>query len=353
VRRSPALVLAALLLPAGLVACSDDGGGDRVAAGDGFSVEGGLAELAAPPDADEGQMITLTVVDLDAAAAANGGAAPDDEEALVFVPPIEALGGSRGARADEVEAELGWSLDDVDALAEVVAPPFRFAVVTGDVDEDALARADLAQDGEIYSAGDGEDLEQDPDDVTAARPIGAPLRMAVDDGRLAASSSTAAVEGWLEGDGDTLAADDDLAAVAAALDEADAVSAFLARGDLTSRAAAIPDEEVAERLADELPIAEPFSAVGVGWGAEDGEAVMTVAYAFGDEDTATAAVTQVEAAFTGASLQTRRPLTDLVTVEEVEADGSVVVAHLTLGEDGRARVLADMLISRDLPFVHV
>ncbi len=351
-RRSPALVIAALLLPAGLVACSDDGGGDRLASGDGFSVEGGLAELAAPRDIDEGQLVTLTVVDLEAAAAANGDAAPEDEEALVFVPPIEVLGGSRGARAEEVEDELGWSLDDVDALAEVVAPPFRFAVVTGDVDEDTLADADLAHDGDVYSAGEGEDLEANPDDVTAARPIGTPLRMVVDDGRLAASSSTAAVEGWLGDDAGTLADDEDLAGVAAALDEAGVASAFLARGDLTSRAAAVPDEELAERLADELPIAEPFSAVGIGWAAEDGEAVMTVAYAFADEDTATAAVTQVEAAFTGDSLQTRRPLTDLVTVEEVESDGAVVVAHLTLGEDGRPQVLADMLINRDLPFVH-
>ena len=78
-RRSPALALAALLLPAGLVACGGDGGGG-IASGDGFSVEAALAELPVPPGDDPGGW-TVVAFDLAGAAEANGaGEAPDDSE---------------------------------------------------------------------------------------------------------------------------------------------------------------------------------------------------------------------------------------------------------------------------------
>lgn len=369
--RSTAAVVSALVLATGLAGCGGDDDGGDLAAGDGFSVEAALAELAVP-DGQDDQLVMVSVADLDAAAAANDAGprpdAPDDEAAewlrtvagssggettpIVMVPPVDVVGGSRATPAD-AEDELGWSLLDVEAVAEVVAPPFRFAVVAGDLDEDTLADADLARDGDVFSVGVGEDGDIDPDATTAVRPIGAPLRMAAADGRLAVSTSTGAVEDWVGGEAETLADDDDLAAVAAALDDGDVVSAYLARGDFTSTAVALGNPEAAAQAADSLAISEPFAAVGIGWASDDGRPVFTVAYAFADEGAAADGSEQVEAAYAeGASLQTRQPLADLVELEEVTTDGAVVVARLTPVEEGRPQVLADMLLSRDLPFAH-
>lgn len=351
-RRTPALVLAALLLPAGLAACSDDDPSE-IATGDGFSVEAALAEL---PDPDEDDLrLTVVVADMAEAAEANeagerptsgddedlgrwfltatGSGAPEDGEVLppVFVPSAEVLGTQRLLSAGEIEEELGWSVLDVDAVAEVLAPPFRFAVVTGDVGEDTLTDAGLEPDEDgVVSVGNGEDGETDPDAASAARPIGAPVRMAADGDRLAASSSTDAVADWVDGDPETLADRDDLRAVAAALDDADALSAYITT--------ALDDEG-------------GHTAVGIGWSVEDGESRITIAYAYGSEADAEDGADAVEAAFAGASQQTGRPLADLLALDEVEVDGDVVVAHTRPGPEGRPQVAMALLQQGSAPFV--
>jgi hypothetical protein len=367
-RRRAAIVVSALALATVTSGCGGDDP-DHLAAGDDFSVEAALAELPVP-DVDEDQLYTVTIADLDAATEINGAERPDDTDqqavaqwllpaqgtvapegedfAPIFVPPIETAGGSRAVQAAEFEDELGWSVVDVAAAAEVVVPPFRFGVVAGELDEATLEDADLEalEDG-VFSAGEGEDGETHPDATTVARPIGAPLRLAADDGRLATSSSTEAVQDWASGEAATLAEDDALRAIAAALDDADAVSALLAVGIQGPEGNRPPGR-------DQPPlIGEDFTAVGIGWGVEDGAPAITVAYAFADEATAEDAVDQVEAVYAeGVSLQTAEPISEKVTVGDVEADGSVVVAHLTLPEGNRPQVLADMLIIGDAPFTH-
>jgi hypothetical protein len=375
VRRSPALVMAIAAglagCSAGLVGCSDDGGGDRLASGDDFSVEAALAELPVPPDTDD-QPIAATVLDLDAASDAAGlerPAAGTDGDALqewyaalsfpgddedippIPVPPFDAFGLGR-APADTVADEIGLDLGAVDALAQVAAPPFVFGVAQGAVAADDLAGADLAERDGVFSLGSGEDLEPSPDDASAARPTGAPLRLAVEDDRLASSATTDALEGWRDGEGDRLGDDDAWSEVAAALDGDDAVGAVLMEASYDRPAGARETAEQVEATEELVPIGEPFTVVGLGFAVEDGEPAVTVAYAFADDDAAETAVDQVERAFAeSVSLIDRAPISDRVDVREVEADGRVVIARLRLVDTQPTRLIT-MLNTRDTPFFH-
>lgn len=354
-RRSPALVLAALLLVPGLAGCGGDDP-DRLAAGDGFSVEAALAELPVPPDLDEDDArgLTVVVVDLEAAAGANDAGdrpEPGDEDLgdwlltatgttvdageggfpPVFVPPVEVLGAERLASVEELEDELGWSVLDVDAVAEVVAPPFRFGVVTGAVGEDTFAAAGREPDEDgVVTVGEGEDLETDPAGATSARPLGSPLRMAAEGDRLVASSSTDAVADWRGGEPATLAEEDDLRATAAALDEAEVVSAYLTT--------AIPREGA-------------FTALGIGWAGEEGGSRIVLAYAFADEEAAERGAEEVEAVFAADTAVGGSALADLLELDEVVLDGTVVVAHVQPGPEGRPQIPLSLLQQADVPFV--
>ncbi len=342
--RRTAVVVSALALATGTTAgCSDDGP-DRLAAGDGFSVEAALAELPVPTE--DGDGLTVVAFDLEAAAEANGAgerptaggeelgrwlltttgtATPEGEDGFppVFLPPVEVLGSQSIAQVEEIEDEVGWSVLDVDAVAEATLPPQRFGVVTGAVGEDTFADAGLEPDEDgVVSVGEGEDGETDPDDTSAARPLGTALRMAADGDRLAVSSSTEAAAEWRNGEAETLAEDDDLRAIAAVLDDADALSAYLT--------------VVGDGLG--------FTAVGFGWSVEDGEPRMTLAFAYDDEGAAEDGAGGIETALTGDRIA------DQVALDEVEADGRVVVAHVRPGPEGRPQSTLDMLVQRDGPF---
>lgn len=342
--RRTAIVVSTLALAAGTTAGCGDDGPDHLTAGDGFSVEAALAELPVPTE--DGDGLTVVIFDLTAAAEANGAgerptsegedlgrwlltatgtATPEGEDGFppVFLPPVDVLGSQGIAQVEEIEDEVGWSVLDVDAVAEATLPPQRFGVVTGDVGEDTFADAGLEPDEDgVVSVGEGEDGEVDPDHTSPARPLGAALRMAADGDRLAVSSSTEAAAEWLDGEAETLAEDDDLRSIAAALDDADALCAYLTV------------------VADGLD----FTAVGFGWSVEDGEPRMTLAFAYDDEGAAEGDAGEIEAALTGDDVA------DQVALDEVEVDEGVVVAHVRPGPEGRPQSALDMLIQRDGPF---
>ncbi|HEX7134503.1 MAG TPA: hypothetical protein VF228_18155 [Iamia sp.] len=341
-----AVVVSALALAAAVGCGGDDP--DHLAAGDDFSVEAALADLPVP-DGDEG--LTVTVFDLEAAGEANDagerpgsddddvggwfltatGTATEEGEDFppVFVPPAEVLGTERIASIEEIESELGWSALDVDAVAEVLLPPFRFGVVAGDVGDDTFADAGLEADDGVVRIGEGEDGETDPAGATAARPLGTPLSMAAEDGRLAVGSSGDDVAAWLDGEPATLAEEDDLRGVAAVLDEAGAVAAYLTTA---------------------TPSSGSYTAVGIGWAVEDGEPRITIAYAYEDEEAAEGAVDEVEAAYDATSAITAAPIADQLALDDVEVDGAVVVAHVRPGPEGRPQTPFAMLQQRDVPF---
>lgn len=353
-------------------ACGGDGGGG-LASGEDYSVLGALGELPASM-ADDGE-VRIYTADLTAATEAAELERPTSVEGdalvdwigtlegfgvepgggQVFVPMAPVFNVNHLRRHEGFAEELGWSLLDVDSVVEVRSGPGSFAVVAGDFADSAPA-GDERTEG-VRSVGSGEDLQVNVDDTSDARPSGVPLHQAREEGRIAVTTTPAAAQDWLAGQEETLADDEPLAAAARALDDADVLSAMLFTGtflDLeTAVAGSVVVDADVEGLVDLVP-ADPFSAVGVGWGLDDaGTAEITLAYVFDDDAAAEAAVAPLERQFAEArTLFMGQSLEDLLTPTEVVADGPVTVVTASIPRGSSPRVVQSLLEIPDLPFVH-
>ena len=347
----------------------------RVGAGQGdgadFSIADALAEF---PVADaERDWFQVSAADLDAASEAAGLArpqltsTPDDiagwagpltglslggnPVAPVFVPFAETFNPAELQNIDEFASELGWSLFDVGQFVELSAPPSHFMVVTGDFDETTLSPRLVETEPGIFTAGKGEDFSIHPAGRTPARPLGRPLHMSISGDRMAVSSSTPMTQAWISGTGPTLADDESLAIVAAALDDADVVSAFLVRAPFELDDMHLPPEAV-EQIAESVVLA-PFNTVGIGWAAEDGQPVVTIAYAFQTDEAAAAMVDPLTSLYAeGTSLVTSTPFSDRWSLDGVIANVRVVSVRLLPVDNASASLPFKLLYQRDLPFVH-
>lgn len=330
----PVGLVLALTLTAAIGGCGRaDDQPDASPSGPEFSVERALADL---PVLDGTGPVTLTLADVEAATRVNGLERPDGIEDLdatrewvgglvgidaddpppVFVP-LPHLFELRSLAGAEQVAELGWSLLDVQAFAEVRSPPHTFTTITGDVGLETLQDADLADLGDdVFRTGSD---DRDDDARTSA-----PLHMTVLDELLVVSSSTDAIERWSEDGSGRLSDDDGLRRVAIALDRGQAIAATIA---------SFPD--VGERERDDTP--RP-SAIGVGWGVEDGDARMTMACAYRSDDDAEEV----------ASGDLGIPDDDRLVVDDVATDGPVVAVTLRLGPEGRPRHLQEGLFQFSL-----
>lgn len=254
----------------------------------------------------------------------------------------------------EIADEFGWSIVDVHSFLELQNPPETFTVLAADVTAKDLTDAIGDADHDIWRLG-GDDFQTNLDQISAARPIGESVRMALHHGLLGVSRSTPPVEDWLAGDGNTLADDRALAAVAKALDDAGVYSAMLVESDFStggSLGSVATSEQLAE-VSDGTDQIQPFDALGVGLGVDDaGNAVATFVYHHADADSAKANADIIENVFSnGVSLVTRRPLSELFAVQDVKVDGPVVVA--TIGfKDARPSVVWQMIQTRDAPTIH-
>ncbi|WP_235736543.1 hypothetical protein [Nocardioides alcanivorans] len=236
--------------------------------------------------------------------------------------------------------------------AEVAAPPYQFTFLHG-VPENALADSLIDSEDGIRSSGDGEDLQQDLANRTAVDKIGRSIRFAQRDDTIGFGTSTPMVKAWADG-AETLADNDALAALAKALDDEDVISAVLSQsvgggleGYVGSTLAPEALEQLEKSLEGMIPD-DPYDAVGIGWDA-DGD--VHVAYHFGDADAAEASVDVLEKVWSeGTSVRTMRPLSDLVTLDEVDAEGEVVVVGIR-PVDQRAGVPWQMLMQREVVFI--
>lgn len=323
--------------------------------GDDYSVAALLAEVPAAAGDDTLMVRTADLVaagelagverpdtlDADAVLAWLGplmGASVDDSPSptVVHVPLADTFRPNYLREVEEYDAELGWSVLDVDVFVEQAAAPNTFLMAAGDLDEESLADNLTEVGDDIVSAGDGEDMSTDLEGRTVARPLGQPLRMALEGDRLAASPHTPYIEDWLAGPEESLADDEGLLAVAEALDAVDVVSAVLTPGGSGGSG-----------------LSEPFDAVGIGWGVEDGAALVSVAYHFASEESAASAADELAELFAeGTSLSTGAPLSDLVTFQDAGVDGPVTTVSLTMAADTPPGVVEQMLHRRDAPFVH-
>lgn len=373
-RASLALLATCLLAPSAFVAgCSDDA--DPADSREHYSVLDAIGELPASIEGDAPLIFTgdltraseiaglnrPTDADSDEVNAwvADLTAAPDpDKTVRVFVPLPVALLPWESPPAD-MDAQVGWSVVDVESFVALTQPPEHFLVVSGDFDDDTLDE-DLSEvEGGVVTDVEGADLEQNLLEPTAFSRVGAPTRLAEDDGRIAASSTTDAVRDWLDGEV-SLADDEGYADVATALDEHEVYAAVLSAVQtgidpagliLGSQGSAEELQALREQLEDELPEAS-YDTVGIGWSADDQGPLVATAYHFASEDDAENSADALRELYeSGTSVESQRPYSDYLTVENVEVQGSVVVVTSQPAEDVAIDFAYQALLQRDLLFI--
>lgn len=335
------------------------GGGDEES-----TIRAGLAQLPQP----EGDEYTVRVVDLDAATEAAGlerpteldpeslaawvaplsGQPSDGSYAPVVAPMPELTNPTAGMKAQEFHDIAGWSTVDISSYAEVVDRPQSFASLTGNFDDSTLDHLPEVGDG-VRTVGEGEDGEGDLTGTTVVQPTGAPVRMAQRDGRLGGSSSTAAVEDWLDGPEVPLSDESTMSSLADALDEQGAVSAQFAVGGDFSAGTTLGTPRATARVG---PLPEhAFDAVAIGWLVPDGGPRLVVAYHFSDEGAAASSVDPITEVFASGRDMHGRALSEAFAVDEVTAKGEVVTAILE-PHDGAQAKIHSRLQTRDAPFLH-
>lgn len=257
------------------------------------------------------------------------------------------------------EQLVGWSLLDVDSLIDYRPPPAPYLVVSrGTFPRSALAGLDEVAPN-VFTVGDGVELAFDFDGAHPLDKFGRPVRLARDGDRIAVSLATGVVRQWLTGSGRRLADDDDLLAVATALDGADVVYAHLSRHDrnvdLASFGVDESEPDAYDEFIDLVVISEPFDTVGIGWSVtDDDEPRVVIVYAARSERAAADLADQVGQAYErGVSLVRREPIAELwgITDLRVTVDHEVVVvtyiphaAFWTAAWQGA--------VSGDTPFAH-
>ncbi|GAA5155685.1 hypothetical protein GCM10023340_41570 [Nocardioides marinquilinus] len=287
-RRTTRLGVAGVLtLGVALAGCSDggdggDGGGGGGGAGGDDGVSAALERLPAP--SGDGQVI-VRYTDLAAVREANGLDVPD-------VGDPEAVSAFVRATADLEDGAAAYALPT--ALDEVSPPDesvdrYGFSWVQADlvvgVQSGAPALASYAFADDVEAPDDL--VETGTDSVLGVSEEGPFL--AVDGSRAAVTVDEPLAQAWLDPDA-TLADDDVLADLAAALDD---------EGAITAQLSTLGDDQ----------------AVGIGLSVEDGRPAFAVAYRLASDEAAEGAVDQL-----------RREYADVdeLEVDDVEADGSVV-----------------------------
>ena len=346
-RRLPALAVCVATALAACASESDAGGGGT---GGDTTVSAYLTRL---PAADADDPIIVTYADIARAADIGGLDRPEDlDDQRAVGDFLMQLGGQRQQEGDTARVaalvpqaaqlgrgtsdlqgfvdDVGWTILEVDAFAERDTPPRRVTLLDGSFDPDRLEETlDDAGDG-TWVAGDP-DGDRDLDGITPARPIGESLWLSLDGDRLTVTwdhddmPTARAADG---GDG-TLAGDATLAALGAALDDRDVYSALLLRDDglLSSVEARMMGERMTPAEIEDIDLTGCEGMVGAAIGvADDGEPLLVLALGHVDEDAADRNADVVaEVLEDGDELRTRRPWSEILTVESVDTDGTVVV----------------------------
>lgn len=356
------LVAAAALTAAGCSSSGGSGSGD-------YSVADAVNQI--PPSVVDGEILIYTgdLITATEVAGLELPKSPDDATQWMFdltyeagvadadVPVFVPIGDLSGAGAkindfEGFEAELGWSIFDIRSFVEFSVPPGVFAVVNGDFD-DPLDRLDEL-DGGVFTHGSGEDFEQDLNNRNPVDQLGRPIRFGEKDGRVAISTSTSAVEEWLEAQGSGRV---DLMAMAEALDDADAYAAVLhsaESGYSLTETFPFPPEDVERIIGEDWLPTEPFHAVAIGWSVDDDGAVLTFVFAHDDNEGAEANVERFERLFAEASSIVRRePIGEIFDLTDVTAADNLVVVTATPAGDSHVSTALQSLVARDVPFAHI
>lgn len=307
--------------------------GREAAEGATFSVAAGLADLPVP---DGDGLVTVSVADVAAVAEANGLEPPassadatqdwlstmtgaDVEAPAVLVPPAGALGLDVADHA----AITGFSWVEADWYATAALPPDEFTVLHGPVAGAELGDTVTELEEGVWTVGDGEDYAPDLTGDRVVDQLGRPVRIARTDDAIATSLSTPMITGWLAGDGERLADDEGLVAVAEQLDAEGAVAAYLV---------------VTPGASD---------AVGIGW---SGDRTVAIVHDLATEDAAAEAVDALEQQYVdGDDPVSGRPYSTVLEVDDVRTAGRTVVVSARLA--GSPMAPLQLLVRRGLPTV--
>jgi hypothetical protein len=278
----------------------------------------GLTRPDSPSSADDFTALAEWAVAL-------AGVVPGDDRSTVAAPLPEAASPTRLDEYEAIVDEVGWSLADVDRFLEFAAPPERFTLIDGTVDTKAVEAAVGAPRNDIWSAGTGDDFESAFDEVSPARPLGVPIRMAARGALFAVTPSTDMAGQFV--DGDDVGGDEGFTAVAERLDDADVYGAYLATHDNDR--------------------GSPYDTVGLGVAVDDDGPLVVIVYHYADDEAASDAVADVEDVLAGESARTRAPWSEIFPESEVTAEGNDVVARLRLADDRSPAIIRDILFVGD------
>lgn len=257
--------------------------------------------------------------------------------------------------AADVERELGFSPFSIRSVAELVAAPFQFTVLSGDLP----ISADLAESSPgVFSTGDWPDGDLNMGDVSAARPLGQTVHLAQRphgeaDSLLGVTLHRPQLEQWVAGENPSLL---DLPAYAesgAILDEARATSALIIEADFSMESLEA-DRGSAGAAFDEVRITEPFALVGIGSSTHEGRSTATVIYQFADQGSAERALGGVEEMWRDGNSIVSPPtrFADLFVVERVDQRHSAVVVTLGVPDDRSVRSVYRAFAQRDAVFLY-
>ncbi len=301
-----------------------------------------LAGVEAPGGTDDVDAVIAYLSALTGRPAEESAANP----VMVVTPTVAHV--ERAAQIEEFVDDVGWSILDVERFVERATPPDTVTVLEGDFSEASLDDALGPPEDGAWVAGDPDEAPN-PQDITAARPIGEAQWLALDDGILTVTTgvdATAEAAAVRDGDEPSLADDEALAGLASALDGAEAYAAMLARPGFVGPAPNITEEQMAELCAEGLP--EPTTAVGAGAAAaDDGSGRVLVALAHDSSDAATSNAAAIERIIAeGRDLVTLEPWSERLAVDEVDVDDNVVLATLRPVDDGRIDLWYRLIVER-------
>jgi hypothetical protein len=366
-------IAALLALTMFLAACSgDDGGGATPEVDEDAGPM--VRALSLVPDVG-GNSESVIVNDYAAAAEELGlerpdqGEADEDDVADWFIPLTsgreEVVGAlqpsaffsSGNFLEDEAwRDEVGWAPIDIDVVAEVGPSDDHtgYYAFTGDFDPEAIEDAVTDDDNpfpievetdevagvEVYTWG--EDDEIDPEAITPVRPLGRGGRMAVlGEHTILWAWQTEAMEDGIEaatGEADSLADNDELSALAEAMDEAGAHAALFST-----------DEEIFEGADTGGPEPlEPYLAFATGVVADEGGGEVVVGILHEDDDIAEENVERLEEIISGGtSSRTRQPWVEIFPGGDLDTDGAILTAKLRVAEPPQATIWVQLAFTRD------
>lgn len=264
------------------------------------------------------------------------GTPPESGRAVML--PNRLFENQQLARVDEIDAELGWSVADVDYYIEQALATYSIGVYGGSFDDAKLTAAMGDPQEGLWRLG-GEDLSINVADVSPARPTGEAVVTAVDGDQLIMSRAADPVRRTLDPDAKRLSDITEFVTVMQTLEDTGAYGGLLLANQLFM---AGPD---AFGQPEEAYLPAQFTILAAGMG--PGNQASYVYWAL-DNDGANAIAAAIETFIAeGISPGTGHPWSSMFSSVKTHVDDQLVVATFDLVEGTSPNVLLRIIFARD------